>query len=75
MFFVLLLFPSMVLGDIMAASFFDTEMRSSPNAMTFEDIAKVSTYTHLLVFEKGAEFYKVKNYRGIADQRFFWFCG
>ena len=52
LFFVLLLLPSMVLADIMAASFFYTEMRSSPNAMTFEDIAKVSTYTHLVVFEK-----------------------
>ena len=64
LFFVLLLFPSMVLADIMTVSFSGMEMRSTPNAMTFEDIAKVSTYTHLVVLEKGPEYYKVKVYRG-----------
>jgi len=64
LFFVLLLFPSMALADIMTVSFSGTEMRSAPNAMASKVISQLSTYTPLEVIEKGAEYYKIINYRG-----------
>ena len=64
LFFVLLLFPSMALADIMTVSFSGTEMRSAPNAMSSKVISKAPTYTPLDVLEKGPEYYKVKDYLG-----------
>lgn len=62
--FVLLIFPTVSLADIMTVSFSGTEMRSAPNAMSSKVIARVSTYTPLEILEKSPEYYKVKDYRG-----------
>jgi SH3-like domain-containing protein len=62
--FVLLLFPTITLADIMTVSFSGTEMRSAPNAMASKVISQLSTYAPLEVIEKGAEYYNVKDYRG-----------
>ena len=64
LFFVLLFCPIVSLADIMTVSFSGTEMRSAPNGMSSNFIAKVSTYTPLEVLKKGPEDYKVKDYRG-----------
>jgi SH3-like domain-containing protein len=61
--FVLLLFPTITLADIMTVSFSGTEMRSAPNAMASKVITQLSTYTPVEIVEKGLEYYKVKDYR------------
>ena len=48
----------------MSVAFTGAEIRSAPNAISSKVIANVSTYTPLQVLEKGAEYYKVKDYRG-----------
>jgi SH3-like domain-containing protein len=61
---VSLLLPSMVLAEVLTVSFSGTELRSAPNAMASKVISKIPIYTPLEVLEKGAEYYKVKDYRG-----------
>jgi len=62
--FVSLMLPTLVLAEIMTVSFSGTEMRSAPNAMSSKVIAKLAPYTPLQILEKGAEYFKVKDYRG-----------
>jgi uncharacterized protein YgiM (DUF1202 family) len=48
----------------MSVGFSGTEMRSAPNAMASRVVAKLLLYSPLTVFEKGSDYYKVKDYRG-----------
>jgi SH3-like domain-containing protein len=61
---LLLLLPTITLAEITTVSFSSTEMTSASNAMASKVITKVATFTPLEVLEKGAEYYKVKDYRG-----------
>ena len=56
---LLLLLPTLTLAEIMTVSFSGTEMRSASKVVT-----KVATFIPLEVLEKGAEYYKVEDYRG-----------
>ena len=61
---VSLMLPTLVMGEVLSVSFSGTEMRSAPNAMSSEVIGTAPTFTPLTVLEKGAEYYKVKDYLG-----------
>ena len=51
-------------AENMSVGFTGTVMRSKPNAMDSEVLAKLIPYYPLTIIEKGAEYYKVKDYRG-----------
>jgi uncharacterized protein YgiM (DUF1202 family) len=51
-------------AENMSVGFSGTEMRSAPNAMASRVVAKLLLYSPLTVFEKGSDYYKVKDYRG-----------
>ncbi len=51
-------------AENMSVGFSGTEMRSAPNAMASEVIAKLNPYDPLTIIEKGSDYYRVKDYRG-----------
>jgi uncharacterized protein YgiM (DUF1202 family) len=61
---VVLMFPTLVLAEVMTVSFSGTEMRSAANAMSSKVITKLSPHSPLTVLEKGPEYYKVSDFRG-----------
>ena len=61
-----LLLPGLVMAEVMSVSFSGAEMRSAPSAMNSQVLSKMQLYAPLEVLEKGAEYYKVKDFRGRA---------
>lgn len=59
-----LMVPNLVMAEIMTVTFSGTEMRSLPKAMASKVIIELAPNTPLKVLEKGAEYYKVNDYRG-----------
>ena len=51
-------------AERVAVGFSGTEMRSKPNAMNSKVVSKLTPYSPLTVIEKGADYFKVKDYRG-----------
>lgn len=59
-----LLFSNQAMAEYMTVAFTGAEMRSAPNAMAARTIAEVPPHTPLMVLEKNAEYYKVKDFKG-----------
>lgn len=64
--FSCLLLPGPVLAEVMSVSYSGAEMRSAPSSMNSKVLSELQLYAPLEVLEKGAEYYKVKDYRDRA---------
>ena len=51
-------------AENLSVGFSGAEMRSKPSAMNSKVIAKLALYSPVTIIEQGAEYYKVKDYRG-----------
>lgn len=60
----ILLIPFAAAAEMMSVRFSGTEMRSKPNAMASDVISTLTPGTPLIITEKKADYYEVKDFRG-----------